>query len=413
MENLISQLPPMLSGDELTEALYALPTYDSEIRKQDVSNRILALEDLYRIYIPSEISRETYTKLYISIIRGLKNKESIEAVKQQNQNFLTMKGQEHRGIITGADSFTILGASGIGKSTAIAKAIDLATNGNMITTDTTTIIPCIQVQCPFDCSAKNLLLNILDTIDRTVGSNYYEKAIRARATTDILIGSVSNILLNRVCVLIIDEIQNVVNHRAGNSLVGVLVQLINNSGITVCMVGIPESETFFQKTDYLARRAVGLRFEKMEYGSEFIHFCQTIYGYQYTQKAEPFNESHSLWLYEHTGGVIALVLALLHDAQEIAILEGGDTLSIAALEAAYKKRYSMIKGNKIVKLSKTGTKKKNSVAISMDTTKTENNSIANDCVSRSYSTVINTAKAQNLDMIRSLKTHFKVWEVAL
>ena len=125
------------------------------------------------------------------------------------------------------------------------------------------------------------------------------------------------------------------------------------------MVGIPESETFFQKTDYLARRAVGLRFEKMEYGSEFIHFCQTNYGYQYTQKAEPFNESHSLWLYEHTGGVIALVLALLHDAQEIAILEGGDTLSIAALEAAYKKRYSMIKGNKIVKLSKTGTKKKN------------------------------------------------------
>lgn len=101
----------------------------------------------------------------------------------------------------------------------------------------------------------------------------------------------------------------------------------------------------------------------MEYGSEFIHFCQTIYGYQYTQKAEPFNESHSLWLYEHTGGVIALVLALLHDAQEIAILEGGDTLSIAALEAAYKKRYSMIKGNKIVKLSKTGTKKKNSLGL--------------------------------------------------
>ena len=108
-----------------------------------------------------------------------------------------------------------------------------------------------------------------------------------------------------------------------------------------------------------------------------------------------------------------MVLALLHDAQEIAILEGGDTLSIAALEAAYKKRYSMIKGNKIVKLSKTGTKKKNSVAISMDTTKTDNNSIATDCVSSSYSTVINTAKAQNLDMIRSLKTHFKVWEVAL
>lgn len=46
-----------------------------------------------------------------------------------------------------------------------------------------------------------------------------------------------------------------------------------------------------------------------------------------------------MWLFEHTGGVIALVVALLHDAQEIKILEGGDTLSIAALDAAYKKRY--------------------------------------------------------------------------
>ena len=413
MDNLISQLPPMLSGDELTEALYALPTYDMEIRKQDVSSRLLALEDLYRIYIPSGISREIYTKLYISIIRGLKNKESIEAVCQQNQNFLLMKGQEHKGIITGADSFTILGASGIGKSTAIAKAIDLATNGNLIKTDTTTIIPCIQVQCPFDCSAKNLLLNILDTIDRSVGSNYYEKAIRARATTDILIGSVSNILLNRVCVLIIDEIQNVVNHRAGNSLVGVLVQLINNSGITICMVGIPESEVFFQKTDYLARRAIGLRFQKMEYTREFIDFCRTVYGYQYTKTAEPFTESQAIWLYEHTGGVIALVLSLLHDAQEIAILEGGDTLSIAALETAYKKRYSMITGNKMVKLSKNGTKKKNSGTISVDATQPTNNSIATDCVSSSYSSVINTAKAQNLDLIKTLKTHFKVWEVVV
>ena len=400
-------MPPMFSGDGLTEALRTLPTYDANIRNADVATRLLALEDIYQIYIPSDLSREIYAKLYISIIRGLRNKQTADAVKQQNLNYLPKHG-EYKGIISGADSFTILGASGIGKSSAIARAITLATDNKLIKTDSTSIIPCIQIQCPFDCSVKSMLFNILDTIDRMLDTNYYEKAVRARATTDILISSVSNILLNRVCVLIIDEIQNVLNHKSGSGLVGVLVQLINNSGITVCMVGIPESESFFQKTDYLARRAMGLKFQRMEYTKEFIDFCKIIYGYQYTKDAEPFTESYSLWLYEHTGGVVALVVALIHDAQEIAILEGRDTLSIAALDAAYKKRYSMVKGCKQVKLAIAGTKKQNSSAIPTAEINMESNAESN-----TYSMVIKTAKAKQIDMVKALKLTFGALEVAL
>lgn len=405
MDDLLKQMPPMFSGDGLTEALRTLPSYDADIKNADVASRLLALEDIYQIYIPSDLSREIYAKLYISIIRGLKSKGSSDATRLQNKNYMQVK-QEYKGIVSGADSFTILGASGIGKSTAIARAISLATNNRLIQTESTTIIPCIQIQCPFDCSVKSMLFNILDTIDRVLDTNYYEKAVRARATTDILISSVSNILLNRVCVLIIDEIQNVLNHKSGSSLVGVLVQLINNSGITVCMVGIPESEVFFQKTDYLARRAMGLKFERMEYTKEFIDFCKVIYNYQYTKDAESFTESHCLWLFEHTGGVVALVVALIHDAQEIAILEGSDTLSIAALDAAYKKRYSMVKGCKQVKLSSAGTKKQNSSAI--PSAEKNMDSIV-ECTT--YSSVIKTAKAKQIEMATALKTQFCVLEV--
>ena len=66
-----------------------------------------------------------------------------------------------------------------------------------------------------------------------------------------------------------DEIQNVVNSKNGKSLIGSLTQLINNSGISICMVGTPESVPFFEQAMQLARRSVGLRYEAMEYGDYF------------------------------------------------------------------------------------------------------------------------------------------------
>ena len=48
------------------------------------------------------------------------------------------------------------------------------------------------------------------------------------------------------------------------------------------------------------------------------------------------------WLYEHSGGNISILVALIHDAQEISILEGRDVLDMTALEQAYQKRMAML-----------------------------------------------------------------------
>ena len=46
------------------------------------------------------------------------------AVQQQNQNFKAIMQQDYSGIMGGSDSFTIIGASGIGKSSAISQLQD-------------------------------------------------------------------------------------------------------------------------------------------------------------------------------------------------------------------------------------------------------------------------------------------------
>ena len=117
---------------------------------------------------------------------------------------------------------------------------------------------------------KGLLLEILRRVDEYLESNYYENAIKRKSTADALIGCVSQIALNHIGILIVDEIQNVVNSKNGKSLVGVLTQLINNSGISICMVGTPESSVFFEQAMQLARRSLGLQYGEMEFGKEFV-----------------------------------------------------------------------------------------------------------------------------------------------
>ena len=256
----------MKTGDTLLHDLEILPEYTKEIWKENTSIRLMKLSDLYSIYIPSFMSQEIYSKLYLALLRSLQKKSTKVAVMQQNQNFWAMQGLEHHGIIGGSDSFTIIGVSGIGKSSAISRAITLITERKLIEVEETQskIIPCVMVQCPFDSSVKGLLLNVLHKVDEEIGSNYYENAIRVRATVDMLIGNVSQVALNHIGLLIVDEIQNVCNSKQGKSLVGMLTQLINNSGISICMVGTPESAVFFESAMQLARRSLGLQYQAME-----------------------------------------------------------------------------------------------------------------------------------------------------
>ena len=145
-------------------------------------------------------------------------------------------------------------------------------------------------------------MEILRKVDEVLDSKYYQNALRARATTDMLIGSVSQVALNHIGLLVVDEIQNVANSKNGKSLIGALTQLINNSGISICMVGTPESAVFFESAMQLARRSVGLQYTTMGYDAYFQAFCKTLFQYQYVQQRTEITDGIMEWLYEHYNG---------------------------------------------------------------------------------------------------------------
>ena len=74
--NLINKLPPMLSGAELEEALGILPEYIPDIINENEASRLIALSNLYNVYVPNQMSKEIYCKLYLALLRSLQKKQS-------------------------------------------------------------------------------------------------------------------------------------------------------------------------------------------------------------------------------------------------------------------------------------------------------------------------------------------------
>ena len=107
------------------------------------------------------------------------------------------------------------------------------------------------------------------------------------------------------------------------------------------MVGTPECAEFFTQAMQLARRSLGLQYESMEYGAEFEQLCQILFQYQYVKNPAELDAATIRWLFEHSNN-ISSVITLLHDAQEIAILEGSEVLNLETLNAAYRSRMKML-----------------------------------------------------------------------
>ena len=410
MSELCKYLPPMLFGKELDEALTVLPPYDPDIIYADAATRLVALSDIYRLFLSNAMSREIYSKLHLGLLRSLMKKESPLMPRQYVENQKAIQMVESSGIIGGADSFTIIGPSGIGKSTSISRSIQLLSKTPVIVTEKPyrQIVPCVMVQCPFDSSVKGLLLEILRAVDCKLGSDYCAKAIHARNTTvDTLIGSVSSVCINHVGLLVIDEIQHIVDQKAGGALARCLMQLINNSGISIAMVGTPSVIPFMSGGEFqLARRTLGLYYEPMEYGQAFRDLCTTLFRYQYVKHRAELDEPMLHRLFEYSQGNPSVLVGLLHDVQECSILSGREEISSDLLHTAYQTRLRMLHPHITPARKPSTSRVKQTIAIP----KAEPAEVPEQV---SIAALVKDAKKGQQDIVSCLKRYIPVEEVRL
>ena len=72
--NIMEKLETMLTGKELKEKMMVIPAYDNNIRNESQAVRLMHLNDLNTFYLPSDMSVEIYTKLYLAMMKSMQKK---------------------------------------------------------------------------------------------------------------------------------------------------------------------------------------------------------------------------------------------------------------------------------------------------------------------------------------------------
>ena len=349
----VEALPPMLTGRSLISRLSSFPAYSDEDRDKSPGIRIQLLSNLYEFYQPLPMTVELYTQIYTSMQMGFGRQCGVEGRKALIDGYKSMIGNETSFSAGGGDSFAFVGASGLGKSTALNHVLSLFPkvieheeyNGDKMFCKQ---IPYIMVQTPHDCSVKSMCLDILVKIDELIGSEYSLPFMQPyRFSTDVLLNRIAQISrCHHLGVLIVDEVQNLVygNGALGIRLLNFLVQLVNSCSMCVCLVGTPRIYELLNKEFRAARRATGLVYERLENGPEFRILINGLWHYQYTRYTSELTPEIQQWLYRKSRGIPDILVKIIYQSQKTAILSGREKIDVSALETAYRKNFAFLSG---------------------------------------------------------------------
>lgn len=220
----IEALPPMLSGRDLIHALAVIPPYSDSDRDRSTGERLQLLSSLYEFYQPLSMTIDLYCEVYTAM-QHCYGQYSIQSEAAAMQNgYSMMHGNALAASIGGGNSFSVIGVSGLGKSTALQRVLSLypqviehtVYHGQKFYCHQ---IPYLVVQTPHDASIKALILDIYLQIDSLIGTCYQKDALSRRLSIDVLVSQLNQIVrVNHIGLLVIDELQNITYHKSDGGI---------------------------------------------------------------------------------------------------------------------------------------------------------------------------------------------------
>ncbi|MDC2940722.1 ATP-binding protein [Bacillus thuringiensis] len=337
---LIEALPSILSYEEAFNQLSFLPNYHEKERNLSDHHRFHALLRLTRFFQPiaqtldlerrfsrflryGYVNRNPFQKQHIQVLNELHN----QLVERNNLNLSA-------DIRTTASSFTLMGFSGIGKSTAIERILSLYPQLIMHRHPLNTLqIVWLKLNCPHDGSLKSLCQNFFEKIDKLIGTNYlesYGKSSNSISSMVTRMGQISR--LHCVGALIIDEIQHLLaaTGDASEKMMNFFVTLINEIGIPVMIIGTMRARSLLQKDFRQARRGSGqgdMVWQQMSNKEDWEVLITSMWDYQWTKQYVELNQDLLDVIYEESQGITDIAIKLFLLAQGRAIETGKEKIS--------------------------------------------------------------------------------------
>ena len=352
-------LPNIPSDRELFNYLEETFSYDESEQELPDFIRKNAVNSLTQLFIPLSQNGEIARKVYSAIREGYLNRNPLshrmKTVSTQLQQCVINHDSSFRSLSNAnanANGFCIVGDSGLGKTTAVNKALNIFPQ--VIVHQQYYDVPFnnaqlvwLRLECPHDGNVKGLTTNFFAQFDTIMNDNTYNKyAAKGRASIDQMIPQMASIAQRHgLGLLIIDEIQNLSRAKSGGAerMMSFIVQLVNTIGVPVLLMGTPNAVPFLSSNLMTIRRSAGqqgmTKLRPLSPDSpDWQRFMKWLWKYQWTQIVTPLNDEFSALLNEYSAGNIDAAVKLYIHTQRIAISSerhgGSSTIDVASLKTA-------------------------------------------------------------------------------
>lgn len=242
-----------------------------------------------------------------------------------------------------ASSMTLMGFSGIGKTTAIERVLSLYPQVILHEHPLNLMqVVWLKLNCPHDGSLKSLCLDFFLKMDALLGTNYYEKFGNRRNSISSMVTQMGKIArLHCIGAIIIDEIQHLLATRDNNSekMMNFFVTLINEIGVPVILIGTMRAKAVLQQDFRQARRGSGqgdMVWQQMKKDDDWDLLIESLWEYQWIQKRTSLTEELNQTFYEESQGIVDIAVKLFALAQGRAIETGAEMITPAAIKQVAK-----------------------------------------------------------------------------
>ena len=337
----IEALPPIMpSAEAAVSALSVKPIYSEEERELETYYRLHSTMRLGRYFQPLYTHLDIEQRVSRSIRQGYVSRNPItpQYVQRFQQIEQRFEPVDFRRVKSTAIGFTMIGMSGVGKTTAIERVMSLYPQCITHTKYAGQSLYVKQVvwmklDCPYDGSIKGLCLNFFSELDRILQTDYAKSFPASRNTVDSMMVKMSVLShTHGLGLLIIDEIQHLSQAKSGGSekMLNFFVTLVNTIGVPVVLIGTPKALPILQSEFRQARRGSGqgdLIWNHMKNDDSWEIMLRAMWKYQWTRHKSPFTAEMKNVLYEETQGIIDLAVKLYGIAQIKAIFSGTERLT--------------------------------------------------------------------------------------
>ncbi|MEK5388967.1 ATP-binding protein [Margalitia sp. FSL K6-0131] len=339
----IEALPCIFDEDNVLERFMVTPRITQQEKQSETNIRYHVLKRVKNFIQPLPIHFEVERRLSTLIRRGYLARNPLEKTFFERIRVLHQLREDEEEahkyiderlnyIRSTADSLSIIGISGIGKTTAIERL--LLMYPQVIKHETykgqpfnRTQIVWLKIDCPYDGSLSTLCKSFFKAIDDLLGTRYLEKyGYLNRITSTMLLHMTSLASMYGIGMLVIDEIQHLLHSKNDQEeMLNFFVTLSNTVGIPTVLIGTSKAQQLFKGNFRQARRAASdgaIIWDRMaEDSEEWDFFLETLWELQCLKTRSELTEDVKKTFYEECQGITSVAVNLFILAQERALFD--------------------------------------------------------------------------------------------